>query len=145
MDEQTQRDGALGAGEENQTKDGKNPKGEKSQRKGKEGKKTWVTKATNEAALIALFLTSQEIAARVSHHLRVHEVGYLGPGGSVTSDDCFKSPQRSLQSWGSRWSLPPIVFHEGLDFVSCFIPINSWSSAWVQGRAGSGGEAAGIV
>ena len=29
--------------------------------------------------------------------------------------------------------------------MSCFMPINSWSSAWVQGRARSGGGAAGIA
>ena len=45
-------------------------------------------------------------------------------------------PHLNLHTWGSRWSLAPIVFQEGRDFVSCFILISSWSSALVHGRNG---------
>ena len=60
MDEQIQKDGALGVDEGKATKNGENPNGKRARRKGKGGKRTWVTKATNEAANHT-FLTSQRL------------------------------------------------------------------------------------
>ena len=51
----------LAQAKENQTNDGKNPKGKKTKEKReRRGKKTWVTKATNEAANHTC-LTSQRL------------------------------------------------------------------------------------
>ena len=77
MDEQIQRDGALGAGERKPNqKMVRTPKEKKDQgEKGKEGKKDMGHKSpTNEAANHTCFDIAK-IDARVSHLPQVHEVG----------------------------------------------------------------------
>ena len=123
----------------------RDPKGRKEEKQ-KERRKTRKqvnnspTRGSNDA-----FFDIAGIDARVSHHPQFQEVGFLDPVGhsllmsvsEVPSVACRAEDHDgvSLQSFSMKaWT-----------FVSCFMPINSWSSAWVQGRAGSGGVAAGIA
>ena len=119
MDEQIQRDGALGAGERKPNKRWKEPqRRKKPRRKGKEGKKTWVTKATNEAAYHTFFDIAK-IDARVSHLPQVHEVGCSDPVGQSLLMSVSKVPIGacraegrdgvSLRSFSTKvWTLCPV-------------------------------------
>ena len=87
--------------------------------KKKSKKKEKKTTASNEAALTHFDIAG--IAARVSHHLRVHEVGYLDPVGqsllmtvSKVPSEAYKAGGRdgvSLQSFSTKvWILCPVSY-----------------------------------